>query len=169
MPCDRFCKRGWLHKMAPNVMSCAGHKTSGNMEINRPRSPRCTPRSVRLRRATHYMKQDPWLLRHAQTFSFLGGAPPASPPPDNLRTGGTARPRAGNPVLNGTYEELVVHHRSAIISAKVSYLKQKPRNEVWADATYAATTLRDAEVIDITALRVVVHRTAEHKDTRRQT
>lgn len=95
------------------------------------------------------MKQDPWLLRHAQTFSFLG-APPHRPP-DNLRTGGTTRPRAGNPVLNGTYEELVVHHRSAVISAKVSHLKQKPRNEVWADATYAATTLRDAEVIYITS------------------
>ena len=80
MPCDRFCKRGLLHKMAPNVMSCAGHKTSGNMEINRPRPPRCTPRSVRLRRATHYMKQDPWLLRHAQTFSFLGVAPRIAPP-----------------------------------------------------------------------------------------
>ena len=79
-----------------------------------------------------------------------GRRPPPHRPPDNLRTGGTARPRAGNPVLNGTHEELVVHHRSAVISAKVSHLKQKPRNEVWADATYAATTLRDSEVIDIT-------------------
>ena len=88
--------------------------------------------------------------------------------PDNHRTGDTDRPRAGDPFLNATYKELIVHHCSTVISAKVSHLKHKPKNEVWSDATYAATALRDAEAIDITALRVVVHMAAEHKDTRRQ-
>ena len=37
MPYDRLCKRHWLHAMPPNVVSCAGHKASRNMEVDRPR------------------------------------------------------------------------------------------------------------------------------------
>ncbi len=51
------------------------------------------------------MKQDTWLLCHVHAFSFLGGATPCIVP-DNLRTGVTAHPRAGEPVLNAAYEEL---------------------------------------------------------------
>ena len=75
------------------------------------------------------MKLDTWLLCHAQTFSFLGGATPHIAP-DNLRTGHTARPWVGDPVLNATYEEFVVHHRSTVISAKASHPKHKPRSDV---------------------------------------
>ena len=62
------------------------------------------------------MKQDTWLLCHVHAFSFLGGATPCIVP-DNLRTGVTAHPRAGEPVLNAAYEELAAHYGSAVIPA----------------------------------------------------
>lgn len=64
------------------------------------------------------MKQDTWLLCHVHAFSFLGGATPCIVP-DNLRTGVTAHPRAGEPVLNAAYEELAAHYGSAVIPARV--------------------------------------------------
>ena len=112
------------------------------------------------------MKQDTWLLCHVHAFSFLGGATPCIVP-DNLRTGVTAHPRAGEPVLNAAYEELAAHYGSAVIPARVRRPRDKPsaENEVWAAATYVIAALRDEVFTDMAALRAAVaRRVAEHND-----
>lgn len=156
MSYDRFCKRYRQYTVSRNVVSRVGHKAGRNMEVDwsGPTMRLVDPATGEVRRVylfvaclpfsrysyvepTLDMKQDTWLLCHVQAFSFLGGATPCIVP-DNLRTGVTAHPRAGEPVLNAAYEELAAHYGSAVIPARVRRPRDKPsaENEVWAAATY---------------------------------
>lgn len=122
MSYDRFCKRYRQYTVSRNVVSRVGHKAGRNMEVDwsGPTMRLVDPATGEVRKVylfvaclpfsrysyvepTLDMKQDTWLLCHVHAFSFLGGATPCIVP-DNLRTGVTAHPRAGEPVLNAAYE-----------------------------------------------------------------
>lgn len=130
MSYDRFCKRYRQYTVSRNVVSRVGHKAGRNMEVDwsGPTMRLVDPATGEVRKVylfvaclpfsrysyvepTLDMKQDTWLLCHVHAFSFLGGATPCIVP-DNLRTGVTAHPRAGEPVLNAAYEELAAHYGS---------------------------------------------------------
>lgn len=185
MSYDRFCKRYRQYTVSRNVVSRVGHKAGRNMEVDwsGPTMRLVDPATGEVRKVylfvaclpfsrysyvepTLDMKQDTWLLCHVHAFSFLGGATPCIVP-DNLRTGVTAHPRAGEPVLNAAYEELAAHYGSAVIPARVRRPRDKPsaENEVWAAATYVIAALRDEVFTDMAALRAAVaRRVAEHND-----
>lgn len=185
MSYDRFCKRYRQYTVSRNVVSRVGHKAGRNMEVDwsGPTMRLVDPATGEVRKVylfvaclpfsrysyvepTLDMKQDTWLLCHVHAFSFLGGATPCIVP-DNLRTGVTAHPRAGEPVLNAAYEELSAHYGSAVIPARVRRPRDKPsaENEVWAAATYVIAALRDEVFTDMAALRAAVaRRVAEHND-----
>ena len=185
MSYDRFCKRYRQYTVSRNVVSRVGHKAGRNMEVDwsGPTMRLVDPATGEVRKVylfvaclpfsrysyvepTLDMKQDTWLLCHVHAFSFLGGATPCIVP-DNLRTGVTAHPRAGEPVLNAAYEELAAHYGSAVIPARVRRPRDKPsaENEVWAAATYVIAALRDEVLTDMAALRAAVaRRVAEHND-----
>lgn len=185
MSYDRFCKRYRQYTVSRNVVSRVGHKAGRNMEVDwsGPTMRLVDPATGEVRKVylfvaclpfsrysyvepTLDMKQDTWLLCHVHAFSFLGGATPCIVP-DNLRTGVTAHPRAGEPVLNAAYEELAAHYGSAVIPARVRRPRDKPsaENEVWAAATYVIAALRDEAFTDMAALRAAVaRRVAEHND-----
>lgn len=185
MSYDRFCKRYRQYTVSRNVVSRVGHKAGRNMEVDwsGPTMRLVDPATGEVRKVylfvaclpfsrysyvepTLDMKQDTWLLCHVHAFSFLGGATPCIVP-DNLRTGVTAHPRAGEPVLNAAYEELDAHYGSAVIPARVRRPRDKPsaENEVWAAATYVIAALRDEVFTDMAALRAAVaRRVAEHND-----
>ena len=169
MSYDRFCKRYRQYTVSRNVVSRVGHKAGRNMEVDwsGPTMRLVDPATGEVRKVylfvaclpfsrysyvepTLDMKQDTWLLCHVHAFSFLGGATPCIVP-DNLRTGVTAHPRAGEPVLNAAYEELAAHYGSAVIPARVRRPRDKPsaENEVWAAATYVIAALRDEVFTDI--------------------
>ena len=178
MSYDRFCKRYRQYTVSRNVVSRVGHKAGRNMEVDwsGPTMRLVDPATGEVRKVylfvaclpfsrysyvepTLDMKQDTWLLCHVHAFSFLGGATPCIVP-DNLRTGVTAHPRAGEPVLNAAYEELAAHYGSAVIPARVRRPRDKPsaENEVWAAATYVIAALRDEVFTDMAALRAAVAR-----------
>ena len=185
MSYDRFCKRYRQYTVSRNVVSRVGHKAGRNMEVDwsGPTMRLVDPATGEVRKVylfvaclpfsrysyvepTLDMKQDTWLLCHVHAFSFLGGATPCIVP-DNLKTGVTAHPRAGEPVLNAAYEELAAHYGSAVIPARVRRPRDKPsaENEVWAAATYVIAALRDEVFTDMAALRAAVaRRVAEHND-----
>ena len=113
MSYDRFCKRYRQYTVSRNVVSRVGHKAGRNMEVDwsGPTMRLVDPATGEVRKVylfvaclpfsrysyvepTLDMKQDTWLLCHVHAFSFLGGATPCIVP-DNLRTGVTAHPRAG--------------------------------------------------------------------------
>ncbi|MZT35661.1 IS21 family transposase [Blautia wexlerae] len=148
MSYDRFCKRYRQYTVSRNVVSRVGHKAGRNMEVDwsGPTMRLVDPATGEVRKVylfvaclpfsrysyvepTLDMKQDTWLLCHVHAFSFLGGATPCIVP-DNLRTGVTAHPRAGEPVLNAAYEELAAHYGSAVIPARVRRPRDKPSAEM---------------------------------------
>lgn len=88
------------------------------------------------------MKQENWLMCHANAYSYFGGVTRLLIP-DNLKTGVISNTRYET-VLNRSYKELAEHYNTAIVPCRV----ESPR-----DKSHAEGTVNYAETWILAALR----------------
>ena len=92
------------------------------------------------------MKEDTWLRCHVNMYEFFGGVTVRTVC-DNLKTGVISHPKAGDIILNDSYEALGLHYSTAIMPTGVRKPKQKASVEgtVGKIATAIIAKLRNEE------------------------